>query len=237
MQRLLIAESSEMMLLALHDALSGEFEIRTCCDGNEALELLDSFRPDAMILDLHLPFRDGFTLLRQAAWRPPVTIGHTIQSSSGSAYTIAERMHLSRVLSMPKIGGIVSALMEELCTASCRQTTYEKVTMLLHDLGFRSSLDGYRLLAEGLVLFAQDPTQSLSDELYPEIARRLNVASTQAVEFCIRKSIADAWERQNDSIWRRYFPYDNNGDVPRPTIRMFLRQIARELSREEAMCL
>ncbi len=115
MRRLLIAESSELFALALEDALSGEFEICTCFDGCEALRQLQSFRPDAMILDLHLPMRDGFTVLRQSAWRTPVVVAHTFHSIGSYVIQAAQQLQIGRVLTMPQVSSVISALMELLC--------------------------------------------------------------------------------------------------------------------------
>ena len=75
--RLLIAESDEAFLLAARQAFSADFEVLTCQDGQTALELLSTFRPQVLIINLFLPFKDGLTVLQQAATLPPVTIATT----------------------------------------------------------------------------------------------------------------------------------------------------------------
>jgi CheY-like chemotaxis protein len=75
MRKLLIADAGEEFCLALAEMLSSSYTIRMCQDGKQALELLESFCPEVMVLDLTIPGTDGITLLERAAakgFRPTV---------------------------------------------------------------------------------------------------------------------------------------------------------------------
>lgn len=65
--KLLIADAGEEFRLALEERLHNTYTICGSGEGNEAMALLRSFRPDVMILDLMLPGLDGITLLQRAA--------------------------------------------------------------------------------------------------------------------------------------------------------------------------
>jgi two-component system alkaline phosphatase synthesis response regulator PhoP/two-component system response regulator VicR len=41
------------------------WEVRTASDGNEALEAAESYRPDAVVLDVMMPGKDGFEVLSE----------------------------------------------------------------------------------------------------------------------------------------------------------------------------
>ncbi len=43
--------------------LAGDIEVETAVTGAEALELVQTWRPDLMVIDLHLPDTDGYQLL------------------------------------------------------------------------------------------------------------------------------------------------------------------------------
>jgi len=63
--RVLVIEDEEPLRLALVDALRGEgFEVREAADGEEGLALALAEGPDLVLLDLMLPRRDGFSVLR-----------------------------------------------------------------------------------------------------------------------------------------------------------------------------
>ena len=63
--RVLVVEDEEPLRMALVDALQAEgFETREAADGEEGLALALSEGPDVVLLDLMLPKRDGFSVLR-----------------------------------------------------------------------------------------------------------------------------------------------------------------------------
>lgn len=74
--KLLIAIKSEILTDMLESALS-MYEVHTCNTGADALAMLETHRPDALILDLTLPVMDGLTVLRKASFRPQVILALT----------------------------------------------------------------------------------------------------------------------------------------------------------------
>jgi len=62
----LIVEDEESILLALEESLSqAGYRVVTSKTGNEALEMADQQRPDAVLLDVMLPGMSGFEACRQ----------------------------------------------------------------------------------------------------------------------------------------------------------------------------
>jgi two-component system chemotaxis response regulator CheB len=66
--KLLIADDSALMRKLLEDIFlnEGDFDIRLARNGNEALELVRSFDPQVVTLDIQMPGMDGLTCL--ARW-------------------------------------------------------------------------------------------------------------------------------------------------------------------------
>ncbi len=63
--RCLVIEDEELLRMALGDALRAEgFELLEAGDGEEGLQLALREAPDVILLDLMLPVRDGFSVLR-----------------------------------------------------------------------------------------------------------------------------------------------------------------------------
>lgn len=67
--KLLIALKSEIITDLLVSSLSMH-DVHTCDTGTEALAMLETHWPDALILDLTLPVMDGLTILRKTSFRP-----------------------------------------------------------------------------------------------------------------------------------------------------------------------
>lgn len=59
MARVLIIEDNPDLLVILRDLLSQEFEVEVARDGHEGVEQARAFRPDVVIMDLHLPRMSG----------------------------------------------------------------------------------------------------------------------------------------------------------------------------------
>lgn len=63
---ILIVEDERGLQKTLSDALENEgFEVSSALDGESALQLLTKKRPDLILLDLVLPKKDGFEVLKE----------------------------------------------------------------------------------------------------------------------------------------------------------------------------
>ena len=74
--KLLIAVKSEVIAGLLVSALSMH-DVHTCDTGTDALAMLETHRPDALILDLTLPGMDGITILRKSVFKPRIILALT----------------------------------------------------------------------------------------------------------------------------------------------------------------
>ena len=74
--KLLIAVKSEIIADSLASTLS-MYDIHICDTGPDALAMLETHRPDVLILDLMLPVIDGLTVLRKTSFRPHIILALT----------------------------------------------------------------------------------------------------------------------------------------------------------------
>ena len=228
MQRLLIADSSELFTQALEYSLESDFEICVCCDGDEALEQLNTFRPDAMIIHLNLPFRDGLTVMQEAAYLPPVIV-----TLSNIQSTYIDTVCLSLGAGLPLVSPTLRTvtlrlfhLLQEYPHGSGNPRV--KTKLLLRLLSFESHWDGYAQLCTGMPLYLQKKQQKLSLELYPAIAAICHVGES-SVEHSIRNAIEKAWNARDPLVWEKYFP----GAKSAPHNKAFLARLAEILEEED----
>ena len=89
--KMVIADPSEQFVSALADSVRGAYILRTARDGREVMELMDSFRPDILVIDLMLPGLDGISVLRQtaAAGQSPMVLAMSRYISDYVAETAA----------------------------------------------------------------------------------------------------------------------------------------------------
>ena len=231
MQKLMIADSSEPFSSALADALGSDFEIQICADGETALDLLLSFCPDVLIINLQLPFKDGLPVLQEAACLPPPIL---VTTSHLTPYV--ERCTAALGVAYTMITPAVSALrvrVMDICNQAHSPTGPNDLSVSvcthLHIQKFMTHLDGYQQLCAAIPRFHADPHQRLTKELYPAVAQECGCKDSRSVEHSIRKAILAAWKARTHTVWAKYFPPNDNGEQPCPTNKEFISRIAQML--------
>lgn len=71
MKKILIAEDEEILLNVLKDRFEADgWEVSLAKDGVEAIEAIKKFLPDLVLLDLVMPKKDGFEVLKEVRTNP-----------------------------------------------------------------------------------------------------------------------------------------------------------------------
>lgn len=232
--KLLIADEGEEFRQALVEALSKSYIVRSCRSGNQALELMRSFRPDILVTDLMLSELDGLTMLQMATdagIRPKVLV--TASHFSPYIQTALERLQVDYTMRKPcSLQAVVCRVTDfaaELITLP--PTSYDPedlVTNALLHLGLGAHLDGFRYLLTAIPLYSHDPNQAITKELYVAVADAHDKDPRQ-IERSIRSAIDSAWKRRSDKIWAEYFTPGPDGSVSRPSNGRFISQLTQLL--------
>lgn len=236
MLKLLIVESNDDFAESLTSALSRDYQIRCCNRPMLAPLILQSFRPDCLIINLSLKGTDGLAILQQADYIPPAVLA---LSSVITPFIMqsAKDAGVSYILQPPcSTEAIVKHLtnMIRILRLPYRQPDPQSVIREhLRILGFDEHRMGFHLLCVGIPLYAQDPRQSFSKELYPSIAEICGCDSTNQVEVNIRRSITKAWDGRCQSVWEEYFPTFTE----RPPIRPFFAGLCEKLDLQQVQLL
>jgi CheY-like chemotaxis protein len=239
LQKLLIAESNDELRQSLTELLGKTYQVCTCRSGDRAQELLRSFSPDILYIDLMLPKVDGITVL-QDALQEGIRLPVLASISFESAY-IADalcRLQVDYVVKKPCSAAAIARHIQEIGSACAQGIAPEAaapqvdLSAFLLQLGFGSHRDGYRFLIYGAPLFAENPQQTVTKELYPIIGKQFGKTGGQ-VERSIRSATESAWARRNENIWLQYFVPAPDGSIPRPTNSQMLHTLVRLLSSQK----
>lgn len=242
MSKLLIADAMEESRTALEALMHDRCEIVACADGETAMTLLRDFRPDILVVDLMLAGTDGLSLirqLRQTDLRPRILV----QTVLASPYVMASlaQLGVDYVLRKPcRIEAVEACIcdflsqMQQVLPVS--PVGDQMVNQLLMRLGFSPKLDGYGYLAEAIPLYARDPSQAITKELYATVGRPRR-KSANLVERSIRSAIDKAWRERDEQIWRQYFRCAPDGTVPRPSNGAFIARMAQFMVAENPYCI
>ena len=193
-----------------------------------------SLQPDIVYIDLMLPQLDGITVLQTALQeiaRPAVLVSLSFESPYIS--DALGRLQVDYVVKKPCPAGAIATHIREISglsqtVLSVRNQPQVDLPGFLLQLGFGSHRDGYHFLIYGTPLFAENPRQTVTKELYPAIGKHFGKTGQQ-VERSIRSATESAWACRNDSLWREYFSPAPDGTIPRPTNSQMLFTLVRLL--------
>ena len=116
MIRLLIADDSALMRKLLEGIFldEGDFEIRLARNGTEALELIRTFDPQVVTLDVQMPGMDGLTCLSRIMIEAPRPVVMISSLTEEGADATLEAIELGAVDFVAKPGGAVSLEIDRL---------------------------------------------------------------------------------------------------------------------------
>ena len=227
MQTLLIADSNDAFRQQLADAFQPYYRTLTCGNGQEALDLLCQENCDCLVLDLMLPELDGISMLETAVSRGVRPIVIAI-SPLFTQYTfdVAESLGIGYMIRRPcPVQAVVARMLDLEQRVNPAWASREQINRFLLWLGVSTVYNGYLPLVEALMLLAENPSQSITKVLYPEVAKRIGSGS-KAVERNIRSAIEHAWNSGNAERWQKIFPELNE----RPSNSLFFSRVLETLS-------
>lgn len=207
-RKLLIADSNEAFCTALEAVLQDEFCIQIAFGGNEAVALLEQFKPDVLVLDVMLSGLDGIRVLEYAA-RNGHKLKTLVATSVRSNYIFAKltQLEVSYVLLKPCDLEITAERVRDISedvTPVTAGNDEQKITEILLQLGVNPKHNGYHYLCTAVEFYAADNAQSLTKELYIAVGAVYGVGGQQ-VERSVRAAVEAAWKRRNEQVWQQWF--------------------------------
>jgi CheY-like chemotaxis protein len=118
-RRVLIVDDEESLRHTVHEALrlSG-YEVSEAPDGPDGLDQADRLRPDVILLDIHMPGIDGYTVCRSLKENPatkPIPVvfltGVTDTSMNRLAYAAGGVACLTKPFRLEALVGVMEAAM------------------------------------------------------------------------------------------------------------------------------
>lgn len=232
--KLLIADASEEFTAVLTEALKNRCQVLVCSDGEDALRLLRSERPQVLITDTMLPGLDGITML-QTAFRENILPHVLAITTHRSAYILnaLQQLGVSYVMCKPCKTSAVAERAMDLMTrsgsAALQGDLRSTVTQTLLALRMSPKQRGYDCTREALLCLLNDRRLSMTKELYPAVAERCS-GNAKQVEKAIRDAITQAWKTRDPEVWPRYFRPCADGTIPKPTNAEFLARVVEGIS-------
>lgn len=252
--QVLIADSDPDFQRTMTQALSREGDMEAAgvsSDGLETLSLIQTARPDVVLLDLIQQRLDGLAILRRLAGRedaPPVLV----LTGFVNAAVVAECAKLGAAYFIPKPcdPGALLQCLRQYAKAEKRPPAAvpglapvpkvpapapahleSAVTNLLHEMGVPAHIKGFQYLRAGILFTIRGAgsVAGITKVLYPEIAKRFS-ATPACVERAMRHAIEIAWNRGDFEMQQKIFRGTISGAKGKPTNGEFIALLAEHIA-------
>ncbi len=252
--RVLLADSNPDFCKMLTELLDRERDmevIGSTGDGLEAQELIQSQRPDVVLLDLVLARLDGLSLLQRLSHdglrTHVIVLSGFVNSkvvmdcaSLGADYFMPKPCesavvlsHIRQVMGLSsEVGGSEAVDCGAVWDRAVRGPDLEgMVTDVIHEIGVPAHIKGYQYLREAIMLTINDMEMinAVTKVLYPEVAKKFDTTPSR-VERAIRHAIEVAWDRGDIEVLQKYFGYTVSNIKGKPTNSEFIAMIADNLT-------
>ena len=240
----MIADNSEEFCMRLKSSIEliPEYEVvGTALNGIDAVDLLQKFHPDVLLMDLLLPDLDGISVLRKASELDiePVCMvmtGFLTEYAASAAAGLGVRYFMAKPC---RCEAVVERLREILQADEQGKDHVVKraevnieamVTSVIHEIGVPAHIKGYQYLREAIKIAVNDMEviNAITKVLYPQVAKAFSTTPSR-VERAIRHAIEVAWDRGDLETLQRFFGYTVNSSKGKPTNSEFIALIADKL--------
>lgn len=232
--------------------------VATANDGKNAVNIINTTKPDILLLDIIMPEKDGLSILEDIVKdekneRPTTIVMSAIgqEKVTQKAISLGATYYVVKPFDMATLVERLRDLVEEQQIGNISEPIYYKnvtinrnnsintpievrVTNIIHDVGVPAHIKGYQYIREAILLAVenQDIINSITKTLYPTLATKFNTTPSR-VERAIRHAIEVAWNRGQIEIHDKIFGYTVNSNKGKPTNSEFIAMIADKLMMEE----
>lgn len=253
-----IADDNKEFRLVLNDFLLTKnlFDVVDMVeDGLKAVEAVEKYEPDILILDIIMPHLDGLGVLEKLHKKnlskfPKVivlsAVGHDKVTqraiSMGVDYYIVKPFNFESFAErMMQISEFETSRVQN----KNREVTYNekvrselslevKITEILHEVGVPAHIKGYQYLRTSIIDVVNniELLGAITKELYPSIAIKYTTTPSR-VERAIRHAIEVAWTRGKIETINHIFGYTIHNNKGKPTNSEFIAMISDKLRLEQ----
>jgi len=251
--RLIVVDDNRNICQMLQNYFQGQEDldvVGVAYNGLEAMELIQTQKPDLIILDLVMPILDGLGVLerlnaRTTMTRPKIIIltAFAQESLTHQAMTLGVDYFILKPFDLDLLSQRIRSLMQDTPTAAPTQYSYLaspvvttgggkhnlicEVTTVMQQIGIPPHVKGYQFIREAILMVVEDVSLLgvVTKELYPGIAKKHNTIPSR-VERAIRHAIELTWARGHTDMLKQIFGYSINIERQKPTSAEFIAVLA-----------
>lgn len=241
--RILVVDDNQELCKQIAAAIAKEPDMKLvgiASNGLEALEFIEKYDVDVMLLDLIMPYLDGLGVLErigQLNWAGRIVIMSALGSeemirlafSLGASYYLIKPFDIEVLLNRVRlISG--QKPVETPSKEPEDQKLEQAISELLSEVGVPPHFKGYLYLRDCIKLVAKDFDRlgSIMKTVYPTVAERYE-SSPQKIERTIRHAIETTWQRGNMDFLNELFGNTIDAERGKATNTLFIAKLADEI--------
>lgn len=214
--KILIVEDNRKFIDSLSNYLKTlNIDILLATDGILALDMINKYRPNIVLLDLNLPKLNGINVLKRI---------NNIDNSQINVIIISgERILINKIptKSYEFIKGVfykpvelnkIQYSIEHILIERVKNKDITKLKKLLENFDFNKNSKGYNYLVECMIELLNSPNKSINLEktIYSIIAKRHKIEDINQIKWCISKTLKSMVRFTDKKILSEYFLYCTN---------------------------
>jgi len=255
--KIVVADESSDIRRSHREVLmkAGYTNIDDAVNGEEAMYIATTVRPDVMILDMWMSKVDTVQILKNLNTQrergskvPFVLITSTPTNQDrfaelidlGADYILMKPLDYNNLLDrirklsetrrvsvMPQRYGNTE---QHFPVSDTNDSMEAQVTQMIHQIGVPAHIKGYQYLRYAIMLAVDndDMINAVTKILYPTVAKKYQTTSSR-VERAIRHAIEVAWDRGDIEVLTSYFGYTIHTGRGKPTNSEFIALLADKL--------
>ena len=228
--------------------------VAQCENGEQVISVLKSQQVDILVLDIIMPYLDGFGVLEKIIDEKIPMPEIIVLSCVGSSEVVRRMMQLGARYYMVKPFRSELLIKRIRCIANgttgnrghqgmhrqieSAQSLDETITGIFLTIGIPAHIKGFQYLRKAVKMVMQKPTMmsAITKELYPGVALAFDTSASK-VERAIRHAIEIAWNREKIDNINQIFGYNIYSKNDKPTNGEFIALVADKLSVDNQLIL
>ena len=243
---IILADEDKNFLNQMVKNFNEEYNIlATTQDGEELIKLINSLKPNVVVMDIVLQNCDGFKVLESVK---DLGVNVVVQSSLSidgfinKAISLGAKYYCIKPFDVntlkERIDDIVNAknsTNKMFFNSKSKSQIEEKITNIFITVGIPAHIKGYQFLREAIKLAIDNPEiiNSITKKLYPTIAEKYDTSASK-VERAIRHAIEVAWNRGKIENINNLFGIKVYSSNEKPTNGEFIALVADKMLIENA---
>lgn len=243
---IILADEDKNFLNQMVKNFNEEYNIlATTQDGEELIKLINSLKPDVVVMDIVLQNCDGFKVLesvKDSETNIVVQSSLSIDGFINKAISLGAKYYCIKPFDVntlkERIDDIVntkSGTNKMFFNSKSKSQIEEKITNIFITVGIPAHIKGYQFLREAIKLAIDNPEiiNSITKKLYPTIAEKYDTSASK-VERAIRHAIEVAWNRGKIENINNLFGIKVYSSNEKPTNGEFIALVADKMLIENA---